>query len=105
MAVMPPDEASESAPSGETIEALFAALESPLLAYARRLLREPAAAEDAVQEAFMRLHSQFDEVCTPRPWLYRTVHNLALNHQRSAGKIVPLPAPADPSEPPLADAA
>jgi RNA polymerase sigma-70 factor (ECF subfamily) len=105
MAVMPPDAASESSAGGETIEALFAALESPLLAYARRLLREPVAAEDVVQEAFMRLHCQFEEVRTPRAWLYRTVHNLALNHQRAAGKVVPLPSPNDAGDPPLADAA
>jgi len=47
-------------------------------------------AEDIVQEAFMKLHAQFDEVREPRKWLYRTVHNLALNHRRAAGKIVQL---------------
>jgi RNA polymerase sigma-70 factor (ECF subfamily) len=26
----------------------------------------------------------------PRRWLYRTVHNLALNHRRQSGRIVPL---------------
>jgi len=31
----------------------------------------------------------------PRRWLYRTVHNLALNHRRQAGRIVPLTAPTD----------
>ena len=38
----------------------------------------------------MRLHIQFDEVREPKRWLYRTVHNLALNHLRDANKIVPL---------------
>ena len=38
----------------------------------------------------MRLHAQFDEVREPKRWLYRTVHNLALNHLRDANKIVPL---------------
>jgi len=38
----------------------------------------------------MKLHSQFNEVREPRHWLYRTVHNLALNQRRSASKIVPL---------------
>ena len=37
----------------------------------------------------MKLHAQFDEVREPRNWLYRTVHNLALNHRRDASKIVP----------------
>jgi len=89
MAVMRPDKAS--AESGwETIEELFEALESPLLAYAIRFVGDLGAAEDIVQEAFMRLHAQFDEVREPRKWLYRTVHNLALNHRRDLAKIVPL---------------
>ena len=110
MALKPPDEASAEPPGAETIEELFAALESPLLSYALRLAGEAGVAEDLVQEAFMRLHAQFSEVREPRRWLYRTVHNLALNHRRQAGKIVPLnPAPEaaaapDPADPqPLPD--
>lgn len=87
---MPPQPASVKSPGRETIQELFAALESPLLNYALRLAGEMALAEDIVQEAFMKLHAQFDEVREPRPWLYRTVHNLALNHRRDAAKIVPL---------------
>src|SRR6187397_2834774 len=89
MAVAQSDEANIEPPRAETIEALFAALESPLLSYALRLVADRGAAEDIVQEAFMKLHAQFNEVHEPRRWLYRTVHNLALNHQRRARKIVP----------------
>jgi len=81
---------SANLPRFESIEQLFAALESPLLSYALRLLGERATAEDVVQEAFMRLHAQFEQVQEPRRWLYRTVHNLALNQRRQSGKIVPL---------------
>ena len=99
MAVMPPNEVDVSEPPGrETIEELFAALESPLLSYAQRLLGELAAAEDMVQEAFMKLHAQFDSVREPRRWLYRTVHNQAINARRKLGKIVSLTAPAGESE-------
>src|ERR1043166_2120677 len=91
MAVMPPDQASAEPPGWETIEELFSALESPLLNYALRLVGQVSIAEDMVQEAFMRLHGQFDQVREPRRWLYRTVHNLALNQRRDAAKIVPLP--------------
>jgi len=92
MAVARPNEASAQSP--ETIEELFAALESPLLTYALRLVGDRNMAEDLVQEAFMKLHSQFAEVREPRRWLYRTVHNQALNHRRDTSKIVPL-APAE----------
>jgi RNA polymerase sigma-70 factor (ECF subfamily) len=90
MAVMRPDKASAESPGWETIEELFAALEAPLLSYGLRLTGEIGLAEDVVQEAFMKLHAQFNEVRAPRRWLYRTVHNLALNQRRQASKIISL---------------
>jgi RNA polymerase sigma factor (sigma-70 family) len=103
MPVMPLEQASAK-PGRETMEELFAALESPLLSYALRLAGEPGVAEDLVQEAFMKLHSQRDEVREPRRWLYRTVHNLALNYRRQLKKIIPLVSnerenPSSPGEP------
>src|SRR6266699_3419494 len=103
MAVMQPDEASAEPPGWETIEELFAALESPLLSYAFRLVGELSLAEDMVQEAFMKLHAQFDQVREPRRWLYRTVHNQALNHRRHAGKVVPLDPRAEQGTQPATD--
>jgi RNA polymerase sigma factor (sigma-70 family) len=97
MAAGQPDKTSVQSP--ETIEVLFAALESPLLSYALRLAGERGVAEDLVQEAFMRLHAQFAEVREPRRWLYRTVHNLALNHRRNNAKHVSLAPVADESHP------
>ena len=38
----------------------------------------------------MRLHAQFYEVREPRRWLYRTVHNMALNQRRRSDKVIPL---------------
>jgi len=108
MAVMRQDPASAGPPKAESIEELFAALESPLLSYAVRLIGEPASAEDIVQEAFMKLHAQFAEVREPRRWLYRTVHNLALNQRRQCGRIVPLHKPVlegAPQPPETADPA
>jgi len=105
MAVMRPDQASAEPSGWESIEELFAALESPLLGYAFRLVGELGAAEDMVQEAFMKLHAQFDQVREPKRWLYRTVHNLALNHRRDSGKIVSLPGSAEGGEPSANDAA
>jgi RNA polymerase sigma-70 factor (ECF subfamily) len=101
MAVIQQVQAGAS-PGCETIEELFTALVSPLLNYALRLTAASNVAEDLVQEAFMKLQAQFNEVRQPKPWLYRTVHNLALNHQRRARKIVPLD-PGDPAAGETAD--
>ncbi|MCW5552863.1 MAG: RNA polymerase sigma factor [Verrucomicrobiae bacterium] len=96
---MRPEAASAEPPGAETIQELFAALETPLLNYAVRLAGARELAEDLVQEAFMKLHAQFEEVREPRRWLYRTVHNLALNHRRDSAKLVtfdPLPSHESP---------
>lgn len=103
MDVAQPDQASTGSADRSPLEALFLALESPLLAYATRLTGDPAAAEDVVQDAFMKLHTQFGNVTEPSRWLYRTVHNLALNHQRAAGRTVTLATPADDSARPAPD--
>lgn len=100
MALMRPDEARAESPGGETIQELFTALETPLLHYALRLTGARGPAEDMVQEAFMKLHVQFDEVREPRRWLYRTVHNLALNQRRADSKVVALTPERDPDDAP-----
>ncbi len=97
---MKPDLASAETGGAETLETLFAALESPLLSYALRLAGDRGVAEDLVQESFMRLHAQFGEVREPRRWLYRTVHNLAVNHLRQNSKIVSLDLPTPDSDAP-----
>jgi RNA polymerase sigma-70 factor (ECF subfamily) len=93
-----PDESSASTPHWATIEQVFAALESPLLAYARRILGDFNAAEDIVQDAFMKLHAQFQKVTAPQAWLYRTVHNLAIDYQRRASKVVLMSPPSGDEE-------
>ena len=87
MAAARSDDAAQ-APGWDTMEELFAALESPLLGYALRIVGDRSTAEDLVQEAFMKLHAQFEDVREPERWLYRTVHNLALNHRRNTAKMV-----------------
>lgn len=66
-----------------TLRQVFDAEESPLLRFAHGLTGQRETAEDIVQEAFLRLHSHWHEVEQPRPWLFRCVRNLALNHLRN----------------------
>lgn len=83
---------SPAAGAGNPMQALFEAKESALLLYAQRLTGNAEAAEDVVQEAFMRLHREYAHIRQPVPWLYRTVHNLAVNHVRARQKHTPLPS-------------
>jgi RNA polymerase sigma-70 factor (ECF subfamily) len=84
------DAGKQTAPH-ESIESLYAALESALLLYALRFVKQNESAQDIVQEAFMKLHAEFSSVKQPQAWLYRTVHNLSLNHLRAGSKVVALP--------------
>lgn len=93
------DPAEHGSPQPGAIEELFRSLESPLLSYALRLTGARSTAEDVVQEAFMKLHAQFDTVRDPQRWLYRTVHNLALNQRRTAWKFVALNPPSTDDRP------
>src|SRR4029079_15720930 len=68
-------------------EAIVERYRAPLLRGARRYLPE-ARAEDALQQAFIAAWTAIrrgDEVRELRGWLYRIVHNTALNQLRVAG--------------------
>jgi RNA polymerase sigma-70 factor (ECF subfamily) len=66
-------------------DALFRRWAAPLLRYLERMLRDAGAAEELVQEAFLRVYRARDSY---RPdarfstWLYRIATNLALNEMR-----------------------
>jgi len=58
-----------------------------LLAYAHRLTRDDALAQDAVQETFLRLFlalMQGEEIQHARAWLHRVAHNYICDALRSA---------------------
>ncbi len=73
-----------------TLRQIFDAEESALLRYAFGIICQREAAEDIVQDSFMRLHSLWHEVEAPRPWLFRCVRNLALNYIRDNKRTTPL---------------
>ena len=100
----PPDRAAEA-------EALVAAHQAPRLRYARRLVRDADAAEDAVQEAFLRFLPSAERGAAPEKasaWLYRVTHNLCLDRIRKETRMIgieaidpaaaPGPSPAEAAE-------
>jgi len=64
--------------------------EAGLLRYATRILRNPDAAQDAVQEAFLRLFRSWKQSLDPSPqlssWLYRVTHNCAVDYVRKESR-------------------
>ena len=76
-----------SASGNDSLEAAYAAFAPELLRFVTARLRDPAAAEDLVQEAFIRLavESQaWREPRNQRAWLYRVVLNLLISGARRA---------------------
>jgi RNA polymerase sigma factor (sigma-70 family) len=69
----------------DDIEATYAACRRDLLGYASAATRDPAAAEDIVQEAFVRLLRERQRATSPanvRAWLFTVCTNLVRSRAR-----------------------
>jgi len=69
--------------------AWFDRLGPALVLYARQFL-DPPAAEDVVQEVFVRMIAKAAQPEDPRPWLFRSVRNRAVSEarrRRRAGRL------------------
>ena len=71
-------------------DAVVAEYEARLLRYAARVVNDHNAAQDVVQDTFIRLFRKWDEPLTPSPklssWLYRVAHNRAVDHIRRTSR-------------------
>ncbi len=74
----------------EEVQSLYQQHGPGLLLYACSLLGRKHAAEDVLQQVFMKLLEQKTIPEEPRPYLFRAVHNVALNLVRSESKQVEL---------------
>ena len=74
--------ANDKCPDKGTLQMLFEEEETPLLRYAFSLVRRRAVAEEIVQEVFLQLHVKWNDVDSPRAWLYRSVRNKVFNYRR-----------------------
>jgi RNA polymerase sigma factor (sigma-70 family) len=69
----------------KNIKSLFLAHRRELQAYLKRKLRDGETAADLTQEAFLRFAEHAPAgpaIAHPRSYLYRTAHNLAVDHVR-----------------------
>lgn len=64
--------------------------QAALLRYAARLVDGNEAVQDVVQDSFIRLYRRWREEIAPGPamaaWLYRTVHNTAVDYLRGRAR-------------------
>ena len=70
----------------EVVTDLYSKLRAPLMSYVYHLVGSTRDAEDLVQIAFIQLFDQLEndgEIENLRAWLYRVVHNLAIEHVRN----------------------
>lgn len=70
------------------LRTLFDAEESSLLRYAFSLTGRREVAEEIVQEVFLQLHVHWNNVESPREWLFRSVRNRAYNYFRDNRRVV-----------------
>ena len=73
------------------MEAIVSAHEAPLLRYAAGILGSSHAAQDVVQNAFIKLFREWKPGVRPteaiRGWLYRVVHNEAVDYLRRETRL------------------
>ena len=77
----------------EAFRELVSRFQRPLSAYSRRMLQDHDAADDVVQETFLRLWTRADRfdpaASRPGTWLHRIAHNLCIDLLRGRGRWVP----------------
>lgn len=81
--------ASSARKKEQVFEEVFRSLYQPLHAYAFQLLRDTDAAENVVQDVFLKLWEKADTLLLQdgvKPYLYRSVHNACINQFRK-GKV------------------
>ena len=72
-----------------SLELLLARHGLELARHLRRIVRDDAAAEDLLQDTFLRAHQalgRLEEGANTRAWLYRIATNVALNHVRDRSR-------------------
>jgi RNA polymerase sigma-70 factor (ECF subfamily) len=84
------------------LPAILAACEGPLLRHAAAVVGDGAAAQDVVQEAFLRLLACREPIDNLPAWLHRVTHNLAIDHLRKEARLRKLHLAAAPSSEPTA---
>ncbi|MDR3636906.1 MAG: sigma-70 family RNA polymerase sigma factor, partial [Isosphaeraceae bacterium] len=81
-------------------DALYAAQADRLYRSALGIVRDPDAAADVVQEAFVRAYTADDEITSPSAWLATVTRHLALNELRRRSRLTGIAEDATDDEEP-----
>jgi len=77
-------------PDHLSLEDAMEEYQTALLRYATRVLNNAEAAQDVVQEAFIRLHGNMEKIIKRKMplkgWLFRTTHNAAVDYIRKESR-------------------
>lgn len=73
---------------GLTLRSLFASEESNLLRFVFYITGRRVVAEEIVQDVFLQLHARWEEVDSPRAWLYQSARHAAFNYLRKTKREV-----------------
>ena len=104
-ALPPPDDGALVAAFQQGDEFAYVTLynryKAPVFAFCAKMLLDRAAAEDALQETFVRVYEHRDRLARGafRSWLFTIARNHCLNVLRKAKWTEPLPEHADPPAP------
>jgi RNA polymerase sigma-70 factor (ECF subfamily) len=103
----PDEDLAREAGQGNPVafEALMKRHSGPLLLFCRHVLQDSVAAEDAVQETFLRIYlhlQRYDPSRRLSSWIYAIAHNVCRDALRVRGREVPArslePASTEPAE-------
>ena len=84
----------------EQFQALYSEAREDVYHYLLTFQLDPASAQDATQEVFLRLYSAWknnDEIRNPRAWVFRVAHNLGLTIRKRSARWEPVEETGLPS--------
>ena len=84
------------------LPAVVASFEASLLRHAAAVVGSASAAQDVVQESFLRLLANGQPIENLSAWLHRVTHNVAVDHLRKESRLRKLHLAAAPRSEPLA---
>jgi RNA polymerase sigma-70 factor (ECF subfamily) len=73
-----------------TTEQIWSEFSGQLLGFFRRRVRDDAAADDLLQETFLKIHTRLPQLKSRdrlAPWIYRIARNTLLDHFRAAHRV------------------